>query len=113
MERLTSNIDYCDTYCEKNKNRCPIYNSCINRKVYEIAKEYEDLEEQGKLLILPCKVGDTYFRILYGDIYENKFDCLSTICAMLEDGAFGKTVFFTQSEAEETLRKQNSVSVKL
>ena len=53
MERLTSNIDYCETYCENEKNRCPIYSSCINRRSYEKAKEYEDAEEQGFLLRLP------------------------------------------------------------
>ena len=25
--------------------------------------EYEDLEEQGRLIILPCKVGDTVYAI--------------------------------------------------
>lgn len=29
----------------------------------EKLKEYEDLEEQGKLVILPCKIGDTYYSI--------------------------------------------------
>lgn len=33
--------------------------------VYRKLKEYEDLEEQGLLLRLPCKVGDVlYFHIM-------------------------------------------------
>lgn len=31
--------------------------------LYETLKHYEDLEEQGLLLKLPCKVGDTVYRI--------------------------------------------------
>ena len=86
--------------------------------------EYEDLEEQGLLLRLPCKVGDTVFPIfkytnsgewsigkgkyIVTDVYLNInrppvfkiTDMYGT--AKLSD--FGKTVFLTKSEAEE-LRK--------
>lgn len=33
------------------------------RKVFEKLAEYEDLEEQGLLIKLPCKVGDTVYKI--------------------------------------------------
>jgi hypothetical protein len=36
-------------------------------KVAEKLKQYEDLEEQGRLLRLPCKVGDTVYVIHYID----------------------------------------------
>lgn len=74
-------------------------------KVFEKLKEYEDLEEQGLLLKLPCKVGDKYFRILYGEIYENEFNNRATMVSMLDDGAFGKTVFLTKEDAEQELEK--------
>lgn len=45
MERFTSNIDYCETYCDADSHRCPIYSSCINRKSFQKLKEYEDFEE--------------------------------------------------------------------
>lgn len=45
-KRLTSNIDYCETYCETNKARCPIYSSCINRLCFEKLKYYEDWEDE-------------------------------------------------------------------
>lgn len=32
-------------------------------KWLEKLKEYEDLDKQGKLVILPCKIGDTYYSI--------------------------------------------------
>ncbi len=30
----------------------------------EELKHYRDLEEQGRLLVLPCKVGDTVYEII-------------------------------------------------
>ena len=75
------------------------------REVMKKLAEYEDLEEQGLLLKLPCKVGDKYFRILYGEIYENEFNNRATMVSMLDDGAFGKTVFLTKEEAEQELRR--------
>lgn len=38
--------------------------------IYMRLKVYEDAEEQGRLVVLPCKVGDTVFTI-----EENYFDC--------------------------------------
>ncbi len=35
-------------------------------------KEYEDLEEQGKLLKLPCKVGDRIYRIAIDEELEHR-----------------------------------------
>ncbi len=79
-------------------------------------QKYEDLEEQGLLLKLPCKVGDTVYRLSkiasghweedkyiiddYGEwkIYKKTFSLLH-ICEI------GKTVFLTQSEAEEALKR--------
>ena len=42
--------------------------------------EYEDLEEQGLILRLPCKVGDTVYRLGYkpchnGETYPDSYDC--------------------------------------
>ena len=41
----------------------------------ERLKEYEDLEEQGKLLKLPCAVGDTVYRICPKCNSEHKNGC--------------------------------------
>jgi len=75
---------------------------------------YEDLEEQGLLLKLPCRVGDTVYTI-YSDedgsfIEKPKVEEVSThriwIDSMYFDyDDFGKTVFLTQTEAEETLKR--------
>lgn len=72
MERLTEkqssgydlkamNGEWCNKYCEQQRvetcNECGIYQA-----IHKLA-EYEDLEEQGLLLRLPCKVGDTVYAI--------------------------------------------------
>ena len=72
MERLTEtqsagydlkelNGEWCNKYCEKQKaytcNECGIYQA-----IQKLA-QYEYLEEQGLILRLPCKVGDTVWVI--------------------------------------------------
>lgn len=90
-------------------------------------KEYKQLEEQGLLLKLPCKVGDTVYLI---DEIEKEFDRKTIVTGieidedmifiMISDGVqcfssssytiddFGETVFLTQAEAEEALKKMKS-----
>lgn len=61
MGRLTFDGLFCDiakcnetpggTFCEKG--------SCSQRKVWERLKEYEDMEEQGRLVVLPFALGAT------------------------------------------------------
>ena len=45
-------------------------NGCIVPKLYKHLAEYEDLEEQGLFLKLPCKVGDTVYSITRDFISE-------------------------------------------
>lgn len=55
---------------------------------------YEDLEEQGRLIELPCAVGDTVYRAILGKVYEY------TVGSFLvdENGAWGMSIFFEQEE---------------
>ena len=46
-------------------NRVRIKTDSVDKLAKKLA-EYEDLEEQGLLLRLPCKVGDTLYRINKG-----------------------------------------------
>lgn len=60
--------------------------------VYRKLKEYEDLEEQGKLIKPPCKVGDTVYIIDEDEnnkpkIYEGKWVRVSIVQAS-KDGSF-------------------------
>lgn len=89
--------------------------------------EYEDLEEQGLLVRLPCKVGDTVYRVNAGAkqpiipmtvseihflCYKNeravRFDAIGKedmgeSCYRLED--IGRIVFLTREEAEKKLEE--------
>lgn len=94
----------------------------------ERLKEYEDYEEQGRLIKLPCKVGDKIFLDFSGfgkDVDEFMVKDFHLDC--FEDGGvilfcdyesndrifsgqidvteFGKTVFITKSEAEAKLEE--------
>lgn len=93
--------DDCDDSCQ--------YGTCEwSRKALLKLKEYEDLEDQGLLLKLPCKVGTTVYslnRLLNGKtvIGELEADAFFIALCAMED-KFGKTVFLTQAEAEEALK---------
>ena len=75
-------------------------------------KEYKQLEEQGRLLKLPCKVGDIIYQIWYVDdkpgIKEIKIATLNNLVALIEYGYFGKTIFLTREEAEQKLKEMES-----
>lgn len=63
MERLTKWIDDGEKRqaIPDPEMRSNGHNKCCNKLA-----EYEDLEEQGRLLRLPCKVGDTLYRVNKG-----------------------------------------------
>ena len=57
MERLTDNTNYCTSWsdCEMPEGACVFLENCYDRKIYNKLREYEDAEEQGLLIRLPCK----------------------------------------------------------
>ena len=72
-------------------------------QAYFKLKDYEDLEEQGLLLKLPCKVGDTVYLIKSdGKVVPRTADM--QFLGMLWDD-YGKEWFLTQEEAEEKLKE--------
>ncbi len=80
-----------------------------HQRCMERLAEYEDLEEQNRLLKLPCAVGDTVYTLnplLNGKtvIGETTADAFFCALVMLE-GRFGKTVFLTREEAEAALKE--------
>ena len=86
--------------------KTPLYTMC------DKLGEYEDLEEQNRLLKLPCAVGDTIYTInpLPGEktvIWETPADAFFCALSMLE-GRFGKTIFLTQEEAEAALKEMEN-----
>ena len=100
------------------------------RAVLKKLADYEDLEEQGLLVRLPCKVGDTVYRVDAGAkqpiipmtvseihflCYKNeravRFDAIGKedmgeSCYRLED--IGRIVFLTHEEAEKKLEESQN-----
>ena len=88
-------------------------------KVYFKLKEYEDLEEQGRLVKLPCKIGTEVYNITWWDdvqekvvvkgktyyrtIHKHKVSKSTFGYTDIEE--IGKTVFLTKSEAEAKLKE--------
>ena len=93
----------------------------INRLAY-----YENLEEEGRLLILPCKIGETVYRIKEKTVCANGFRYYSGCSApfacfncpkgidestivehvfeLIDLKLFGKSIFLTREEAEQALQ---------
>ena len=119
MERLTkrdfSRITYnerrsilCSSYCDncsQGAGNCKTVKNMIKKLA-----NYEDLEEQGLLVRLPCKVGDTVYKFWYYDrspykIQQHVIRTLSEICELIESKKLGKSVFLTHEEAVNKLEE--------
>ena len=84
----------------------------------EELKRYRDLEEQGRLLVLPCKVGDTVYEILeetvpnhYFYISEHKVQDVSVKAVKYADEWEPydyENLYFTREEAEVALEKRRN-----
>ena len=127
MDRLTENyigcyqIKGCDNFtCEEICNNVLNCGFCpISEAINKLA-EYENLEEQGLLLRLPCKVGTKVYainRIIdYGEVGDESIYCYSIIerefqiYMMMDYGklVFGRNVFLTKAEAEQKLKEMES-----
>lgn len=135
MERLTKKNDSGGHYYPKCFEKCNglgASSECddceIMTSVCEKLGDYEDLEEQNRLVKLPCKVGDIIYRVnagakepvikmrvlqvnykqLHKDriiirIDEMNDNDMRESCYLLED--FGKNVFLTKAEAEAKLKE--------
>ena len=104
----------------KNATKCRsiVDRKCPVLRILDKLAYYEDLEEQGKLIIQPCKVGDTVYRI-YDKRYigEDKVSYLAItrlglfyineVHIATPCDEFGKTVFLTKEDAEAKLKELN------
>lgn len=54
-EGEVDDLDGCKDHCEMIGEKCE---ECAIQKCFDKLGEYEDLEEQGRLLKLPCACGD-------------------------------------------------------
>ena len=131
MERLTYRAEL-GVSIDKNED-CPTCSACWNCNIpprkcgyisdaLEKLAEYEDLEEQGLLLRLPCKIGTKVYNITWWDdvqkkvvvkgktyyrtIHKHKVSKSTFGYTDIDD--FGKTVFLTKSEAEQKSKEMES-----
>jgi hypothetical protein len=133
MERLTQREnDKLIMVKQDNGEYIPAYRDEDNFKAIKKLADYEDLEEQGLLVRLPCKVGDMlWYNILgYTESYEIKafsygycdgyieageeigdeiiFYCenhTGSIIGSFPMSGIGKIVFLTRKEAEKKLEE--------
>ena len=123
MERLTSKIedamiqcplikvlDDDNDYCQSQN--CDCDNCKLGKQLVKLAR-YENEEEQGLLLRLPCKVGDAVYSCECGMIVRDFVHSFSTDANGLWAinmyggiiGLFGLSVFITKEEADAALVK--------
>ena len=78
-------------------------------------RELAEADKDGRLVVLPCKVGDTLFRVFAGEIFEHRVGSMKyfaiqgrwdietyPFCPYVES-SIGKTIFLTSEEAEKAL----------
>lgn len=73
---------------------------------YKKLAEYEDAEEQGLLLRLPCKVGDTVYLIKSDGKAVPRTADMQFLGVLWGD--YGKEWFLTPEEAEQKLKEMES-----
>lgn len=114
---------YCNRKCNLDGDWCAEGPGCPYEIKAETAKhllEFAQAEKDGRLVVLPCKVGDTVY-VTYGEgyrphvvdrmyIFANnqvqvrmRHSCTETLWL---SAAFGKTVFLTREEAEAALKER-------
>lgn len=80
-------------------------------RIWELLKADKD----GRVVVPPCKVGDTLFRVFAGEILEHKvrnmrylaiqgrWDIDTTPFCSYVESSIGKTIFLTHEQAEKAL----------
>ena len=78
-------------------------------------EELAEADRDGRVVVRPCKVGDTLFRVFAGEILEHKvsnmrylaiqgrWDIDTTPFCSYVESSIGKTIFLTREEAKAAL----------
>ena len=122
--------------CKLLKEGCRWRGNCDKRQLWsnkciEKLKEYETAEEEGRLVVLPCKVGQDLFGIYNRTIIDGYADGYLLEKTSVHSDAdhwiwlqdknsknywkvsfdeIGKTVFLTREEAEKALKEMEGKS---
>ena len=129
MERLTDKSIVGNYFYPKCFEKCAglgASSKCDNCEIMtsicEKLGKYEDLEEQDRLIKLPCKIGTEVYDITCWDDIEEKvvvkgkayyrtvrkYKVTKFPFTYSDINDFGKTVFLTKSEAEQKLKEMES-----
>lgn len=110
----------------ESENKIPLAKVLSGEYLYPAIEKlatYEDLEEQGLLVRLPCKVGDDLYCIVNGEVKKLKVHSFGVPDFEITDiefkyvdgfkivrfvGEVGKTVFLTREEAEKKLEEMKN-----
>ena len=80
-------------------------------------EELAEADRDGRVVVRPCKVGDTLFRVFAGEILEHKvrnmrylaiqgrWDIDTTPFCSYVESSIGKTIFLTREEAKAALEE--------
>ena len=80
-------------------------------------RELAEADKDGRVVVLPCKVGDKLYRVFAGEIFEHRVGSMKyfaiqgkwdietyPVLPSVESG-IGKTIFLTREEAEKALQE--------
>lgn len=86
------------------------------QRIIDKLAEYEAAEEEGRLWVLPCKVGDLVFKIFsqrdsFDDLEYDIITATNFNYTMIPE--IGKTVFLTYKEAEKALKDRQEKPIAL
>lgn len=78
-------------------------------------RELAEADKDGRLVVLPCKMGDKLYRVFAGEIFEHRVGSMKyfaiqgrwdietyPFCPCVES-SIGKTIFLTREKAEKAL----------
>ncbi len=83
-------------------------------------EELAEADKDGRVVVRPCKVGDTLFRVFAGEILEHKvrnmrylaiqgrWDIDTTPFCSYVESSIGKTIFLTHKQAERALEAKSN-----
>ena len=99
VDRQIGNPNRWECECSRCNKPYEWKNDCVKKLA-----EYETAEDEGRLVILPCKIGTIVYAIRqswHGYVIDKKRFSYGMI------GKVGRSVFFTCEEAERALEERN------
>lgn len=108
MKRLTVKADD-GTYAINKRYTAGNVQEAVDRLA-----AYEDLEEQGRLMMLPCSMGSTIYMIVTKHTKGREPFSFIKTTELMESNVFrvcrdfGKTVFLTREDAERAMEGGNN-----